>query len=337
MHSFKTIGLFRCTEKKYADLFCKNGTIKFGTPRTWIDLEKSEGKGRGDSKEGISAIIPCLDYDNIVAFYNMRPDTVGEMINEFTYFRSNNLLDLPCFCLFGLHNTHFSEITTDKKGILHYTATIAKEYFNDFSENTAKESINKLPEEKQPVVIIITNPHEFFCRIKSYFYNLGVKDEEIIISPVIYKDMSSPFVFYGKFPNELLLKDIYFSHQSEVRIILNTRDHKILQFLKQNNNIINLGCLKDITHIEKFYFTNMTMELQENKLLYTLPEPRVSNVKDFSYSNLISLINQISRGDAPGIETEEEIKKNVKYLCTVIKEKFNVDINPSLLSNEIKK
>ena len=49
---FKTLMLFRCTKRKYAEDFV-SGKIYFGCPQKWIDIEKKGNKGQGDILEGV--------------------------------------------------------------------------------------------------------------------------------------------------------------------------------------------------------------------------------------------------------------------------------------------
>ena len=41
----------RFTSQKYAQAFINSGSIKFGTPNSWVEYAKQPGK-RGDKKEG---------------------------------------------------------------------------------------------------------------------------------------------------------------------------------------------------------------------------------------------------------------------------------------------
>jgi hypothetical protein len=99
---FKTLALFRCTEKQYAESFCTYGNMKFNTPQYWIELEKKEGKGRGDSLEGVYSASHMLDINTIKESNSLRKNIHREVKNGTIYFRSNDILNLPCFCFFWI-------------------------------------------------------------------------------------------------------------------------------------------------------------------------------------------------------------------------------------------
>lgn len=78
--NISTLALFRCTEKQYAESFCKRGNMKFNTPKYWIDIEKEEGKGRGDISEGVYALNHFLDVNNLFISRNARQNVQCETI-----------------------------------------------------------------------------------------------------------------------------------------------------------------------------------------------------------------------------------------------------------------
>lgn len=92
----------------------------------------------------------------------IRENIYGETINNTTYLRSKNILDLPSYCFFGLDTNDFSDINIDKDDIKYYTTTVTQQYFKDFSDNTTKELATKLPRDKKHVLVMITNTNEFF-------------------------------------------------------------------------------------------------------------------------------------------------------------------------------
>lgn len=327
MKNLRTLWLLRCTEKQYADSFCKQGNIKFNTPRIWIKMEEECGKGRGDANEGVFSSHEPTDAISIMQSSKLRQDIECYTKERITYLRSKDILDLPCFCLYGLHNTNFTESSIDKAGIVHHIGCIAKEYFEDFGNDITKEDMDKIAEENQPVLVMINNPHEFFNRVREFFISLGAKPEEILISPVIYMDKKQPFYCNLEYPYELFLKDLEFSKQSEVRIIINTKNKKVLEYMKDNNNIVNIGDLRDITNITKYYFDDMQLDLSGNSLLYSLSEPEYTPLEDYSFEELLAIAHQVYRGDAPGVDNPEEINSIIDEIKKIIKNKYNISVN----------
>ncbi|MDP3443469.1 MAG: hypothetical protein Q8T08_11485, partial [Ignavibacteria bacterium] len=101
--------LFRCTEYQYAKSFIDNGCIKLSTPKTWIELGKSKGHGRGDSLEGVFAAINYLDFKKSITFQATRNNIICSPGQGIIYFSSKNIQNIPCYCLFGLTNTAFEK------------------------------------------------------------------------------------------------------------------------------------------------------------------------------------------------------------------------------------
>ena len=324
------INLFRCTERQYAESFCEKGNMKLNTPRYWIELEKEEGKGRGDLLEGVCANVHKDDIPRLVQLKDIRENICGETINNITCLRSKDILELPSYCFFGLDVKDFKDISIDEEGIKHYTTTVTQQYFKDFSDNTTKELAKELPRYKQPVLVMITNPNEFFKRITDYFLKLGLKREEILINAVKYIDKSQGFYCPKElYPGELFLKDKSFEYQREVRVVINTKNKKILKELSDKNNIINIGNLSDITHIEEFYYDkDMLMEKRGNSLLYVLSEPKTYPLENLSKEELLGLVCQITNQDVRkhGIENDEQKRDVIKEIEEILRRKHNMVI-----------
>lgn len=289
----KTYCLFRCTEYQYAELLRKQGTIKFNTPAKWIELEQTEGKGRGDSQEGIFAHLSFNDYDSIANCQTLRSNIKGKTEYQMSSLRSDSILQLPCFCLFGLHNTLFSEIMVDKEMIQHYTYTVRKNYFNDFSNQITKETLHLIPESEKPVLVIITNPLEFINRIKNQLIKLGFSEDEILMFPVKYIDKNCSFIITEKFPGELFYKDNSFSYQNEVRIVINSKNKEALKKLVSNDYLIHIGNLEDIISIEDFYFDDMFLEIQDNTLLYALSKEKHHHLSQLPKEELLFILHRL--------------------------------------------
>lgn len=322
---FETLALFRCTEKQYADSLCTTGNMKFNTPQYWIELEKKEGKGRGDSLEGVYAASHYLDVKTLIESNSLRENIQREANSNIIYFRSNDILNLPCFCLFGLNNIAFSEEKIDEKGIKRNISYVTKQYFYDFSNNSTKDSIETLPESRRPVLVLIRNPKLFIERVKTYFIDRGFKNEEILIQPVEYLNKKEPFISTRTFPNELFLKDITFSYQSEIRIVINTKNQTILQDMAQRDNIINIGNISDIASVEEFYYDDMYLELKGKILKYALPRPETFAIEDLPKEELLSLIHRIQNDD--DIEFKNGNKERfLQFIRDVLKSKHNLEI-----------
>ena len=286
--------MFKCVRRKFAKSFIE-GKIYFGTPREWIGLENSGNKGQGDKLEGVICSVKTEDAGDLIK--DLGKDTTIECFTDkgYTFFRRKEALDYRCFCLYGVDDTCFQKVV-DQDGRSRYRTSVSKEYFSDFSEHMTKEEYSKVESEEQPVVIFIKNPRSFLERICSSLKKLGVKDEEMIISPVEYINWYSSYELKEATPRELLYKDKFFSRQREYRIIVNNKSDKFLDYL-QNNTTLDIGPIDDISEIHDFYFDDMSLELVgSNGLLYSLSEPEKRDIEHLDFWEWNILLNNVLQG-----------------------------------------
>ncbi|EOC99367.1 hypothetical protein [Caldisalinibacter kiritimatiensis] len=315
--------LFRCTEKKYANSFCTKGTIKLNTPRTWVQHAKDVGLGRGDLLEGAFCSYAIKDIQSFLKFRNLRNNLESEFQNGLTYLRSANVIDLPTFCLYGLYDSSFKERYFNETKRWAKVSYVKIDYFRDFYKYESREAINLLKEEEQPVFIIIKSPNEFFRRILKFFESIGISNKEILIKPVDYIDKQQPYLFRGPAPYELFIKDKRFINQSELRIVLNTQNNKVLKGLEEDNFIINIGDLSDITEIHPYYLEDMLIEYDNMTLRFNLSEPIVTKFEDMTVEELMKLRFQLVKGYYDNISSDEQ-QKAIEDVDRIFKEKFNL-------------
>lgn len=249
----------RCTTVEYANKFIEKGSIKFNTPASWVNYAITNGEGRGDRLEGTIAMCNCFDILTIKEIsekYQNCSNLTTSIIGERIYFKNNYSMQLPCFCIYIMKNSMFECPEAEGKHVL--KTNITGDYFKDFMDNQTKEEINSLEDRDKPAVILITDFDKFKKRVIEALLNLGLDENEIIISSVTYFD----FDLYGKdgwwdfgqkFPNELTIKHKRFENQSEARIILNTDKEEIKKYLCDNP--IEIGAMDDIATVIKGYFS----------------------------------------------------------------------------------
>ena len=302
---FTTLMMFRCTKRKYAEQFQK-GEIFFGAPRNWVQMELDGNIGQGDILEG--TFFSAIENDKSSFVRSMKDSDSFEYFNKngFVFFRRKGILDLRCLCLYGLHDNSFNK-TIDENGQAHYQSRITKRYFSDFTDYKTREEYDKAEKAEQPVVVFVYNPHEFFNRIQTALMELGVKEEEIIISPVEYLNRYEPMTTNIPYPGELLLKDKSFEKQSEVRIIINSNSPQYISYMQRNNNILSIGSLADITQIYDYYFNDLSLERMGNTgLMFSLPQSKTFSIYDMSFFELEDLLHNILRGTVKIKELKEE-------------------------------
>lgn len=279
--NFKTIMLLKCvTNQKYAEDFLEFGKLKFGKPQEWIDAWEKEGSGRGDLLEGSFASIVRSNYRQADFYKLLRTNTI-EMIdprNNNIHFQSKDVLNLPTCCFFGLNDNMFKTISKGEDGNEYLSGKIKKSYFRDFAKSLDKTAYENCSEDERPALIMVNNLTEFRKRLETYFMKNGLELSEIIYYPVTYLDKGKEFFIGDPAPNELFTKDDKFSNQSEIRIVLNTKNKKFLRKLYENNGIVELGNMRDIASIEGYYFEDFIMQKRGNTLLYALATPKVEEL-----------------------------------------------------------
>ena len=319
--------LFRCTKKRFAEEFRK-GKIFFNKPKNWIQIEKDGNKGRGDILEGTFMSVKSNDTSNFINGLKQNKDYTYFDNEGFTYFRRKNIEDLYCVCFYGLNDNSFTEKNIDKDGKAHYISRVENEYFTDFSDDISKEDYNKLQESEKPVVLFISNPKKFFEKIREFFIKLGVKENEIIISPVEYVNKKENRISAISYPKELLLKDMFYSKQSEIRIIINSNNLKFLEHMKKNNSIIDIGNIEDITEIYDYYFNDLLIEREsKNSILFNLPKPEDEAFEDMDLKKLLDIFIQISTNNLPTPISSEKKEDLINSIKRIIKNKFNIDVD----------
>ena len=324
--NFSTHILFRCTQRKYANDFI-NGKFRFNQPKAWIEEEKNGNKGQGDSLEGIFLATDINDNSEFIENMKKNEDIECFTNSELLYLRNKNVKELYCFCLYGLNSNMFVKKEIDKFGEEHFIASVNKEYFSDFSGGISEEEYFQMSELDRPVVLFINNPHLFFEKIRVFFINLGISEKDIIISPVEYVDFRKKFVNFVPNPYELLLKDKDFLNQSEVRIIINSRSDKLVDYMKKHNNIVDIGNIEDLVTIYDNYFHDLLVEKRGNTILFTLPFPITEELSKSTLRELLSYYIQISNDKLPYETTIDERKEILNGIKSIINEKYGIDIN----------
>ena len=319
------IMLFRCTKRRYAEAFLK-GEIRLSTPRSWISFDDPGNKGVGDGLEGIFlSHYQSKEYEGIVV-----PDNIDIVKKEnLIFYRRKEVLDFKCICAYGLDSQKFKK-SIDENGRAHYCFSVPNSYFNGFSNGRTQDSYSNIDLSEQPVVILINNPYEFFQRIISSLVSMGVEQNDIIISPVTYIDKSKPMVVPQSTPIELLVKDNAYADQSEIRIIIKSKNKKFLDYLENHNNIITIGDISDISSISDYYFNDMKLERFGNRrLMISLPNPRTYNIKDLNYFELEDLVTNIINGFVKIENYPENAKtwqEKLKPIIDVFENKYGVHV-----------
>lgn len=325
---FSTQMLFRCIERKYAETFI-NGEIRFGQPQNWIEKEKNGNKGQGDLLEGIFLSAQGNDESKLITRLKNNSYINCIEYNGFKYFRRKSIENLYCLCFYGLNNNSFRNKKIDNKGKAHYYSYVSKEFFESFSEKISKEDYLKMNEGDRPSVIFISNPHEFFKRIKKFFNKVGVKEQDVIISPVDYINKNKIMLSGIPYPRELLLKDKFFEKQSEIRIIINSQSKELLEYMKNHNNTINIGNIDDIAKIYDYYFEDLVIERKNRSTIeFNLPVEEVEKYEDMPLEEMLTILGQAYIGKLPE-SAKNEREKIIEIMHKQLKKKYKIDVDYS--------
>lgn len=319
---FHTLMLFKCLEREYAEAFCK-GQLHFGMPISWIEEELKGNKGQGDALEG--SFISVLDTDNSPFVIGLKRNPEYNFLdhNGFTFFRRKRIESIPCMCLYSLNDTAFQK-SNDASGRVHYVTNVSRAYFQSFSKCRSRDEFEHMPRSKQPVVVFVNSPHAFFQRIREFFTRFGIAEEDIIISPVQYLQKHCISLSFLPYPMELLLKDSYFQSQHEIRVIINSDNPSIWEYLQRNNFNIDIGPLEDITEIYDTYFNDLTIERSDkHHILFTLPHPIETRFKDMDEIELYKQLLDSVYGRRK-ISSPSEIEKAKEVFSRLLMEKYGI-------------
>ena len=248
------VTFIRFDSMKWLNIFLKEGSILFGNAQKWINLEDREdqrGK-RGDCYEGTLCACHTRDRFSIAkskAYYHA--DVTQNIEGGITLIKNSQHLRLPTYCFYALKTEDFIPVPGEKN----VTRTfLSGEMFTSFNQEMSEEEVATLPEEDKPGVMLINNPSAFIDRLTEALIAIGVKENELFFDKVKYFEMRNEpgNVDRIELPLELYCKDRSYRFQKEGRIVINTRNKKVLERLKEP---LFIGNLEDIATVDQWYLT----------------------------------------------------------------------------------
>lgn len=313
----------RCVELEYAKAFIKRGSMKFSHPSVWC---KPDSTSRGDVLESVYASQRGFNSAMDLFLKSLRKDVFTIEDRGFTFYKSKEILSYRAHCLYGLNsnNMHMRDVRSQDHRF-HKAGKVTEDYFHNLFPDVNQEIIEKLEDNKKPAVLFI-RPDAFVTLVKTKLLERGVREEEIMISPVSYADYyKKPFII-GKDPEELFSKHIDYKEQSEIRIVIDTR-RKEVSDLFDEHGVIEIGAIDEsIASISDFYFKDMTVEIRDNHLLYELPKHEEYELVDVGEA-YISLLHQALCDELPDSPMSiDKIESEIEKCMSVIR---GVDPNAS--------
>ena len=174
--------------------------------------------------------------------------------------------------------------------------------------------------------MINQHPLVFFEKIKEFFIKLGIPKENIIISPIDYVNLRKSFVCQVPEPLELLLKDKFFSNQSEIRVVINSRTKRLMNYMEENNGVIDIGNISDIVTIYDNYYNDLLLEKRGNTILFTLPSPEIIELSHLPLKELIAYYIQVLKDKLPYKTTLKYRKELLNEFEKIIYDKYGITI-----------
>lgn len=154
----------------------------------------------------------------------------------------------------------------------------------------------------------------------------GIKKEDIIISPVEYLNKKKIAIVSVPYPKELLLKDIDFVNQSEIRVIINSESEELHRYMKQNGNVIDIGDISEMVEIYDYYFEDLYFEINGNEMIFNLSTPVFEPLVEMNLRGLIELYAQMFWISDIHIKegNREDAKREIER---IVKEKYKVHLS----------
>lgn len=322
--NYQTLLLFRCTQRKFARDFIQ-GKLFFNTPKRWIEEEQKGNKGQGDALEG-TFFATTDDTHPFVQNLKSDPSITYFKHDGYTFFRRKAIENLPCICFYGLNSDAWHK-TIDERGKVHWKTEIPISYFNDFSGGITREEYEEMDYDEQPVVLLINKPHDFFKKVEKALNSLGVSSDEIIWHPVEYLEKHKSSISFLSYPRELLIKDISFAAQKEIRIIINSQSESFQEYFKEHSNIIDVGDLSEFVDIQDYYFSNMEIERLGNKTIsFSLPKP-FTTLSSWYSLNAYELVQKYPLIYRQYFNDPVERDRQVESVNQFINEKYGITIS----------
>lgn len=198
-------------------------------------------------QEGVFA---AYDLKNIEGIKSGLKDNPGSFFirlissrSDQVYLVDRKVISLPTYCFYIIKTGDYEIV---RYGGSEYTAHlhIPPRYIRGLADEKSWEEAMKDNPSEQYVFVFIYGHKLFEKKIFDKLSELGVAKNEMLHGPIQYKNMDKPFQKEVDHPLELFFKNEQFYDQHEGRIVINTDNCALKQFLLDNT--IDIGPLEDI-------------------------------------------------------------------------------------------
>lgn len=302
----------RIIDSEYAKSFVNKGIIHFSNPSEWRNKERKSGH-RLDEMEGCFCFSQTSNDD---MFIKINRPFYREIFNGMHRYYED-FQNLAACCFYGINLSRFSEtkIKYGVKEVIGYNTTVSLSYFREFEK----------PNSVEKKVILIFDLPSFINRLTEALINMGCSREEIIAFPVYYQNKNVPFYVSEPFPFSYFIKDDSFSEQSELRILICSKNKDFWNSFKSKNLNVTIGDISKIARIEDYYEDNLYFSIQGKELIYSLSHPFTEWIENSPFTELVGLLYQTLQNQLPGEPlSQSEIDKRVKMLSRILQGKHGV-------------
>ena len=291
------------------------GEVHFSKPSSWRNEFSNQGS-QLDQDEGLI----CKSFEPNPVLKNKYIECVEN--NAFKYYSKEENVFSCCF--YGINRSSFVGPIMNNTGVPQHEFVIKGDYFSKFNPKLKKCDYEKM--EERPSVVLIFDFWNFLDRVINTLKEIGCSESEIFYQPVYYVNKKTFFCSNMPHPMEFFLKDDSFREQSEFRILICTKSKRALDYLSQHNNNIYIGDISKTSTIQDYYFKDLNIGIQGNKLLYELAVPIETRLDESSFKELVGILIQVQDNRLPqGKLNEKELDEMMTSIENIIKRKYGVD------------
>lgn len=311
----------KVTPSVFGSSFVDEGVIHFSKPSVWRDEEKCGGNQYDPLEGAVLRTNNDYEVENIVS---TNKQYLIKKQGDSTLIIDNDSKVFGC-CFYTINQSDFKGPIKTNYETIQYGHTVNKEYFKKLYPNITKEEHERLPLEKRLSTILIFDFWKLCSLIKEKLIENGCEESAIHMSTVLYSNKKCSFFVNTHHPDEYFVKDDTFREQKEFRIIINSKNQDFNKWFEENEFNLKIGDISNLCSKQGFYFGDLEMAVENNKLLFQLSDPIISDVKNESFNQIIAILCQVKANGLPqGKLSEEETNIIISSLEKILLEKHGV-------------
>lgn len=310
--------IFRCDEEKYLNSMLSKGEIHFGSVGNWIG-----GKTLNNDKlEGAFRFVPHKNINNHELFKE----------NNKLFVRDSRVKTGFGFCVFGVGDGDYEKSEEiDDNGSHYRCCYLETAYLEPYKSIPRINEYLNCRDNNKRKLIYITHPELFITAIMEELYKFGFKKDEIFCQPIVYIDKYHSNV-YDAFPACLFYKDLYYSKENEIRIIIASERKEIIKnFLTKECNI-EIGDISNYAKIIDFPYEDIQIRKVNNHIIFDTPNKFFLSNR---FKSTTELCTKIIRYVKRGTWIHRRQKQEFSVICKILKERDGIFVNMEYDKNHI--